>query len=80
MNTTRRIITLWIGVILIINGGRHLIQVNFAENETNYSSIEIEFDGVDGRSTDSEVGNYLANRRAAADYRDSERAGGCGVF
>ena len=52
---------------------RPLIQVNFEENTNKYLSIDIEFGDIYGRNTDIGVGDYVVNRSAADDYRDSER-------
>ena len=59
---------------------RPLIQVNFEENTNKYLSIDIEFGDIYGRNTDIGVGDYVVNRSAADDYRDSGRTGDCDVF
>ena len=51
-----------------------------AENGDNASLIELEFDDIDGRNTDIEVGSYLVNRIISGEYRDAERAVDCDVF
>ena len=61
-------------------GGHPIRQVNFAEIECNYSSIEIELGDVGSWNTDIGVGDYQSNHSAAKEYRDSGRAGDCDVF
>ena len=60
-------------------GDQRLSQVNFAERDSNYPPIEIEFEATDGWNADIEIVNYLVNRRLADDYRVSERSGAFGV-
>ena len=40
----------------------------------------IEWVDLEDRQTDSEVGGYLANHQAWAEYRGENRPGGCDVF
>ena len=42
--------------------------------------IELELDEIDGRNTYSDVEEYLANRSAADEYSDAERAADCDVL
>ena len=49
--------------------GHPLSQVDFAESENNYPTIEIELGDIEGCDTDREVDHYLGNRGAAEDYR-----------
>ena len=56
-------------------GGLPLSQVNFAENDNNYYACAIVLGDIDGWNTDSEVGDYLVNRREAEDYREAGRSG-----
>ena len=79
-NMIMGVITMEIGVILIIKGDRPLIQVNFAENENNYSASEIERGDSERRNTDIVAEGHLPNHRADSEYRDSDRSGDYDVF
>ena len=58
--------------------GRPLSQVNFTE--INSSSGEIDFGDVGNLHAVSDVGNYLANRSTANEYRDVGRSADCDGF
>ena len=61
-------------------GGRPQSQVNFTENDNNYSSRGVEFGDIGGRNTDSEAVCYLPNKSAAKEYRGAGRSVDCAVF
>ena len=56
-------------------GGRSKEQVNFTENDNDYSPSELEFGDIEGWNTDIDLEGYFANHGAAKEYRDAERAG-----
>ena len=64
----------------VYQGDNSQSQVQFAENENNYSVSEVEFCDVEGWDTDIEVGGYIANRIASEELRDAWRAADCDVF
>ena len=56
------------------------MEVNLAENGNYDSPIELEFDDIECRRTDSDLEAHLANRRMADEYRGAEQASDFDVF